>query len=138
MMSRSLSTTDSRTRYVGGSAEEYSWRKGLHSEPASWCIYGKRVLLFVAFVALTPVAFLYERAVLSIAVVPFVVLAVVLAVVYSNEDDEGSTWGSIPSWQYDGVYVHNGGLTREEQEESIREIQEKADGKLQQGRRDRR
>jgi hypothetical protein len=47
------------------------------------------------------------------------------------EDDEAtdddSVWNLIPYWQYDGVYVGNGGVTQKEQEDSIRVIQEQAE-----------
>ncbi len=39
----------------------------------------------------------------------------------------GSVWDVIPSWQYTGRHVESGGLTRDEQEQAIEEVQLNAD-----------
>ena len=46
----------------------------------------------------------------------------------SSTDDEDDTdvWNAIPSWQYSGRHVESGGLTRDEQERALRDIQEEA------------
>lgn len=38
----------------------------------------------------------------------------------------GTVWDAIPSWQYDGRHVESGGLTRDEQERALDELQETA------------
>lgn len=43
-----------------------------------------------------------------------------------REDQDGTVWSLIPSWQYGGRHVESGGLTRDEQERSIREVSERA------------
>ena len=44
-----------------------------------------------------------------------------------RQDGEGSAWGLVPSWQYTGRHVESGGLTRDEQERALKEIQEQAE-----------
>ncbi|MCU4740657.1 hypothetical protein OB955_08085 [Halobacteria archaeon AArc-m2/3/4] len=41
-------------------------------------------------------------------------------------DDTNSVWNAIPSWQYGGRHAESGGLTRDEQEQALAEIQEQA------------
>ena len=44
-----------------------------------------------------------------------------------REGTEGRTvWDAIPSWQYGGLHVESGGLTRDEQERALDDIQETA------------
>lgn len=46
----------------------------------------------------------------------------------SRGDSDGeSVWETIPDWQYDGRHVESGGLSRGEQENALREIQERAE-----------
>ncbi|SEO88200.1 Protein of unknown function [Halogranum amylolyticum] len=42
-------------------------------------------------------------------------------------DESESVWEMIPGWQYEGRHVESGGLTRDEQEQALREIQERAE-----------
>lgn len=44
-----------------------------------------------------------------------------------GDETGNSVWDAIPSWQYDGRHAESGGLARSEQEQSLREIQRKAD-----------
>lgn len=37
-----------------------------------------------------------------------------------------SGWDYVPAWQYDGRFAEAGGLTRDEQETAIRDVQEQA------------
>lgn len=37
-----------------------------------------------------------------------------------------SIWDAIPSWQYGGLHVHQGGFSRAEQEEAIEELRRQA------------
>lgn len=48
----------------------------------------------------------------------------------SNADSDahaGTVWDAIPSWQYEGRHVESGGLTRDEQEQALKEVQDEAD-----------
>lgn len=48
----------------------------------------------------------------------------------SNADDDahaGAVWDAIPSWQYDGRHVESGGLTRDEQEQALQDVQDEAE-----------
>ena len=40
--------------------------------------------------------------------------------------ESNSVWDLIPSWQYDGRHVESGGVTRDEQERALRDIQRQA------------
>lgn len=44
----------------------------------------------------------------------------------AGERSGGSVWDAIPGWQYTGRHVELGGLTRDEQEQALREVQEEA------------
>jgi hypothetical protein len=44
----------------------------------------------------------------------------------SADDTGGSVWEHVPDWQYDGRHVESGGLTRDEQEQALRDIDEQA------------
>lgn len=51
---------------------------------------------------------------------------------FSTEDDEGTdhaddVWDLIPSWQYEGRHVESGGLSRDEQERSLADVQRQAE-----------
>ena len=57
-------------------------------------------------------------------------VALLLLIVYVGNDDEKEdtdSWRPIPSWQYGGRFVELGGLTRDEQEEAVQEVQRKAE-----------
>lgn len=41
--------------------------------------------------------------------------------------DGESVWDAIPEWQYEGRHVESGGLARGEQEQALREIQDRAE-----------
>lgn len=46
---------------------------------------------------------------------------------YFTEEDSGdSVWDPVPSWQYLGRVVEAGGITRLEQEEAVREVEQQA------------
>ena len=42
-------------------------------------------------------------------------------------NDDSSVWNAIPPWQYDGQHVEAGGMTRDEQERALRDVQQQAD-----------
>ncbi|WP_313691409.1 hypothetical protein [Halorarum halobium] len=66
----------------------------------------------------------------SAAVVVGLAAAAVSAVRGSRSDDggdSGTVWDAIPSWQYSGRHAESGGLTRDEQESALRDVQEEAD-----------
>lgn len=44
-----------------------------------------------------------------------------------DDQPDHSVWDVIPSWQYTGRHVESGGLSREEQERALREVQDEAD-----------
>ncbi|MFB9824323.1 hypothetical protein [Halobaculum roseum] len=44
----------------------------------------------------------------------------------SGDDGEGDGWSLVPDWQYEGRFAEAGGITRSEQEQAIREIDEQA------------
>ena len=44
-----------------------------------------------------------------------------------EDDDQVRTWNFIPSWQYDGWQVQNGGHAVAEQEQALAEIQAQAE-----------
>jgi len=43
-----------------------------------------------------------------------------------GNDDEGDGWSLVPEWQYEGRFAEAGGITRSEQEQALREIDEQA------------
>lgn len=48
----------------------------------------------------------------------------------SNADGNGhaaTVWDAIPSWQYEGRHVESGGLTRDEQEQALQDVQDEAE-----------
>ena len=67
----------------------------------------------------------------AVGFVSVLALALVAAVVarrrWSETDASGSVWEFVPSWQYGGRHVESGGLTRDEQEQALREIREQAE-----------
>lgn len=42
------------------------------------------------------------------------------------DDPAPTVWSAIPSWQYAGRHVESGGLSREDQERAIADLQEQA------------
>lgn len=65
-----------------------------------------------------------------------VVLALAVSGSPADGDEEGddgdaetdtAVWNAIPPWQYGGRHVESGGLTRDEQEQSLREIENQAE-----------
>jgi hypothetical protein len=44
-----------------------------------------------------------------------------------SDADGESVWDAIPEWQYEGRHVESGGLTRNEQEKALREVQDRAE-----------
>ncbi|WP_128478372.1 hypothetical protein [Halorussus pelagicus] len=45
----------------------------------------------------------------------------------SDGDSGGTVWDAIPSWQYRGRHVDSGGVTRDEQERALGEVQRHAE-----------
>ncbi|ELZ22889.1 hypothetical protein C477_03704 [Haloterrigena salina JCM 13891] len=45
----------------------------------------------------------------------------------ADDEEIRDVWNAIPPWQYDGRHAESGGLTRGEQESTLREIQQRAD-----------
>lgn len=43
-----------------------------------------------------------------------------------DRDERGSVWDAIPRWQYDGLHVESGGLTRSEQEAALADVERQA------------
>lgn len=65
-----------------------------------------------------------------VAVAVSVLLAAALALALRSSagpDEAGSVWDAIPSWQYAGRHVESGGLTRDEQERALRDVQREAE-----------
>ncbi|MFC6904025.1 hypothetical protein [Halalkalicoccus tibetensis] len=89
---------------------------------------GKRVLIAfaVCLLVLPPLSTYFgaRYAVLASAIVlgTFVALSA-----RSADGSDGSVWNAIPDRQYGGRHVESGGLTREEQERSIEEVQRQAE-----------
>ncbi|WP_142860398.1 hypothetical protein [Salinigranum halophilum] len=46
-----------------------------------------------------------------------------------DDDQSASVWSLIPSWQYEGRHVESGGLTRNEQEEALADVEEQAEAR---------
>lgn len=65
----------------------------------------------------------------TLVVVALLALLVAAAVVVRNRDPDGgdSVWDVIPDWQYDGRHVESGGLSRDEQEQALSDLQERAE-----------
>jgi len=87
--------------------------------------------LAVAVVALAaPLAALLSTGRPVAVVVVLAVVAFVAVVVARRRRAatraSGSVWEFVPSWQYGGRHVESGGLTRDEQERALREIDEQA------------
>lgn len=45
----------------------------------------------------------------------------------SQSPGDASVWDAIPDWQYDGRHVESGGLTRDEQERALQDIERRAE-----------
>lgn len=43
------------------------------------------------------------------------------------EEDEGTVWDAIPSWQYEGRLAEAGGISRSEQDRASSELRERAE-----------
>jgi hypothetical protein len=43
-----------------------------------------------------------------------------------DDGDSESVWAFVPSWQYTGRHVESGGLTRDEQEAALADVDEQA------------
>jgi hypothetical protein len=54
-------------------------------------------------------------------------LARLRAFVRSLFDDDGSVWDAIPGRQYTGRYAEAGGVSRQEQEAAIEDVQAQAE-----------
>jgi hypothetical protein len=84
----------------------------------------------VAVVALAaPLAALLSAGSAAAGVAVVVVVAFVVAALARRRDQtdaSGSVWEFVPSWQYGGRHVESGGLTRDEQEQALREVREQA------------
>lgn len=44
-----------------------------------------------------------------------------------GDDESTDVWTLIPSWQYEGRHVESGGLSRDEQEAALADVDEQAD-----------
>jgi len=44
----------------------------------------------------------------------------------SRSEADESVWGAIPARQYEGRHAESGGITREEQEDALEDVQEQA------------
>lgn len=90
------------------------------------------VALLVGFFAwlffLSPlVQFGLPVALAGLGVVGLVVAVIVRSRQQVTGDGSGtSVWAAIPSWQYAGRHVESGGLTRDEQERALQDVQEEA------------
>ncbi|UPV73763.1 hypothetical protein M0R89_14600 [Halorussus limi] len=45
----------------------------------------------------------------------------------SSDGDDGTVWDAIPSRQYGGRHAESGGVTREQQERALGEVQRRAE-----------
>lgn len=91
----------------------------------------KRVLvpLAVCLLLLPPLSQYFDvrYAVLAGAIVVGTVIALSARSVDESDESDGSIWELIPDRQYGGRHVESGGLTREEQERSIEEVEQQAE-----------
>lgn len=46
-----------------------------------------------------------------------------------GDDESAGVWAFIPSWQYVGRHVESGGLTRDEQETALADVEEQAEAR---------
>jgi hypothetical protein len=85
------------------------------------------VLLVMLFVSAPVYALASDRQ--TILIVGTLVALLLLIVYVGNDDEKEDTdsWKPIPSWQYGGRFAELGGLTRDEQEEAVQEVQRKAE-----------
>lgn len=86
------------------------------------------VLALFLLLGSSAIALFYWRSLLA-AVLVVAVVAAVLSKLRSSRgsDGTGSVWNAIPSWQYSGRHAESGGLTRDEQERALRDVQREAD-----------
>lgn len=85
------------------------------------------VLALFLLLGSSAIALFYWRPLVAAVIV--VVVAAVLSKLRSSRgsDGTGSVWNAIPSWQYSGRHAESGGLTRDEQERALRDVQREAD-----------
>ncbi|QLG26022.1 hypothetical protein HUG10_18290 [Halorarum halophilum] len=85
------------------------------------------VLALFLLLGSSAIALFYWRPLLAAVIV--VVVAAVLSKLRSSRGSDGtrSVWNAIPSWQYSGRHVESGGLTRDEQERALQDVQREAD-----------
>ena len=89
-------------------------------------------LVFAAsLVGLSVAALESTVAVGAVAIATLVAVGLLWSRAGSGDENEGAAesnvWNAIPSWQYDGRHAESGGLTRDEQESALRDIQRRAD-----------
>ena len=97
------------------------------------------LVLVTASLIVTPVlllgAGLVERTVGLTAVVVMIGLLVGLLALVAirgsdsgrGNDEDAAVWDAIPRWQYGGRHVESGGMTRDEQERALEEIEAQAE-----------
>ena len=54
-------------------------------------------------------------------------LALVLIAASGKNEEDGDAWDAVPEHDYTGSHAELGGLTRDEQEKAVREVQEEAE-----------
>lgn len=83
------------------------------------------VTLVVVIMLVLSAVWIYE-----IVIAAVVVLSGIALLWFRNNTGENeelqSIWDLIPHWQYDGHHVQSGGLSRQEQEHAIRDINREA------------
>lgn len=93
----------------------------------------KGLVLLVVLLMISPVIGSLAADTISLVVVIIVVVLLAAFVLKARPDEAGdertghSVWDVIPSWQYTGRHIESGGLSREEQERALREIQDEAE-----------
>lgn len=99
----------------------------------SWLQIGLGNLLILALVGLLVSGALWSLFTISPVLAGGFAIALTIVVLWrlsrgQSGDDEStdSVWNAIPRWQYDGRHVESGGLTRDEQEEALQEMQQEA------------
>jgi hypothetical protein len=68
-----------------------------------------------------------EAALLTGGAIIFLLIGVYIARGNDDEKEDTDSWKPIPSWQYGGRFAELGGLTRDEQEKAVQEVQRKAE-----------
>ena len=104
----------------------------LHSsEERRW----RRFLLPLVFVLLlTPTAgavvlfgSMWQIVLLIVGLVALLALVLLRRSSGDGDGEDADVWNAIPSWQYSGRHVESGGLSRGEQEQALRAIQDQAE-----------